>query len=141
MDYAGLNDEGPNLCGPFLWWSWRESKPTLYQAFWHLICRFNPFRFDSTLRAALKSKGLCRRGRDLTPQVRHRRTASHMDRIRKQNYVGIGAWVHPKRGSGEAGVAEASDGEDHSPCRGVGSIDIPAEAAQVFTRDRRVVRG
>ena len=42
-----------------------------------------------TLRAALKSQGLGRRRRNLTSQIRYRWTASRVDRVREQNYVGI----------------------------------------------------
>ena len=63
-----------------------------------------------------------------------------MDRVREQHYVGVRARVHPQRGSGEARVAKASDREDHASRRGLARVDIPAKAAQVLPRDRRIVR-
>ena len=63
-----------------------------------------------------------------------------MDGVREQHHVGIRTWVHPERGSGEAGVAETADGEAHAARHGEGRVDVPAEAAQVLPRDRRVAR-
>src|SRR6202044_503058 len=80
------------------------------------------------------------RGSHITSQIRDRWIVSRVDRAREQNDVGIRAWVHPQRGSGEASVAEAADGKDHASRAGIGGIDIPAEAAQVLSPDRRVVR-
>ena len=81
----------------------------------------------------------------LSPSQRHLADSRSVDclavdRVREQNYVGIRAWVHPKRGSGKAGVAKATDGKDHASRRGQGRIDIPAKAAQILPRDRRIVR-
>ena len=43
--------------------------------------------------------------------------------------------VHPEGGAGEAGVAEAADGEDGAAGFGEGGVDVPAEAAEVLTLD------
>src|ERR1700761_7202039 len=81
----------------------------------------------------------CRRSH-ITSQIRDRWIVSRIDRAREQDDVGIRAWVDPQRGSGKAGVAEAADGKDHPSRAGVGGIDIPAEAPQVLSPDRRIVR-
>src|ERR1700731_1679129 len=81
----------------------------------------------------------CRRSH-ITSQIRDRWIVSRIDRAREQNDVGIRAWVHPQRGSGKACVAEAADGKDHASRAGIGGIDIPAEATQVLSPDRRIVR-
>ena len=51
----------------------------------------------------------CRRSH-ITSQISDRWIVSRVDRAREQNDVGIRAWVHPQRGSGEACVAEAFAG-------------------------------
>src|ERR1700744_3347956 len=81
----------------------------------------------------------CRRSH-ITSQIRDRWIVSWVDRAREQNDVGIRAWVHPQRCSGEASVAEAADGKDHAARAGIGGINVPAEATQVLSPDRRVVR-
>src|SRR6202020_2518255 len=73
-------------------------------------------------------------------QICDRWIVSRVDRAREQNDVTIRAWVHPQRGSGEACVAEAADGKDHASRAGIGGVNIPAEATQVLSPDRRIVR-
>ena len=89
---------------------------------------------------AVKMQGLGRRRRNVTPQLRDRGTASQMDGIREQHYVGIRAWVQPQRGSGKAGVAEAANGKDHAARLGLSRVDVPPQAPQVLSLDRRIVR-
>jgi uncharacterized protein YPO0396 len=56
------------------------------------------------------------------------------------NDVGVRTWIYPHRRSGEAGMAEASDGEDHASRLRRTRIDIPAEAPRILSPDRRIVR-
>src|SRR5271165_7343049 len=89
----------------------------------------------------LDTQGLGRRRGHVTAQLRDRWTASLMDRVREQNDVAVRARVHPHRGSGEAGVAEAADRKDQPSRLGKVRIDIPAKPKQVLSLDRRIVRG
>src|ERR1700747_1150819 len=80
------------------------------------------------------------RGSHITSQIRDRWIVSRIDRAREETDVGTRARVHPYRGSGKACVAEAADGKDHASRSGIGGIDIPAEATQVLSPHRRIVR-
>ena len=64
-----------------------------------------------------------------------------MNGVRKQNDIGIRAWINPQRGSGKAGVAKATDRKDQASRRGVERVDIPTKAAQILSLDRRIPRG
>ncbi len=80
------------------------------------------------------------RCRDFTTQVGDRCVAAGVDGVREENDVGVGAGIHPEGRAGEAGVAEAADGEDHAARLGERGIDVPAEAAEVLVTDGRVAR-
>ena len=59
--------------------------------------------------------------------------------VSSTTYV-VRARVDPHAGAREARVAEATDGKDPAPRHRLARIDVPAEAAQVLSPDRRIVR-
>ena len=72
---------------------WRPGRARLHRSWLALGWLLDDSRLP-TLRAALsstalKTQGPGRRRRNLTSQIRHRWTASRVDRVREQNYVGI----------------------------------------------------